>query len=154
WREPQAARWRSFATAMVAGMLLGPMTFGLGTRGRNAYTPGMTKPDAQGMTHTKTAPQNGPPLKNSFKGKFLIGAALYYPALQGRAPLDLAIATRHFNAFTPANSMKPDALQRTEGQFTFTDGDRLVEIAEKSGATPIGHVLVWHEQTPKWFFEG
>lgn len=30
----------------------------------------------------------------------------------------------------------------------------MVEIAEKSGATPIGHCLVWHSQTPRWFFEG
>jgi GH35 family endo-1,4-beta-xylanase len=68
--------------------------------------------------------------------------------------MDVAIATTHFNAITPGNSMKPDTLQRTEGQFNFTDGDRLVQIAEQSGATPIGHVLVWHEQTPRWFFEG
>ena len=97
---------------------------------------------------------NGPPLKNAYKGAFLIGAVLNYPALQGHAPMDIDIAATHFNALTPANSMKPDALQRTEGQFTFADGDRLVEIAEKCGATPIGHVLVWHEQTPAWFFQG
>jgi endo-1,4-beta-xylanase len=102
----------------------------------------------------KNEPWDVPPLKNAYRGKFLIGTALNYPALQGKAPMDVAIATRHFDALTPANSMKPDALQRSEGRFTFTDGDRLVEIAEKSGATPIGHVLVWHEQSPKWFFEG
>ncbi len=107
-----------------------------------------------GASERKSAPWNVPPLKGAFKGKFLIGAALNYPALQGRAPMEVAIATRHFNAITPANSMKPDALQRTEGQFTFADGDRLVEIGEKCGATPIGHVLVWHEQTPAWFFHG
>lgn len=94
------------------------------------------------------------PLKNAFRGKFLIGTALNYTALQGKSPMDIAIAVKHFNALTPGNSMKPDTLQRTEGQFNFTDGDRLVEIAQKNGATPVGHVLVWHEQTPKWFFEG
>ncbi len=102
----------------------------------------------------KTAPWNVPPLKNAYKGAFLIGTALNYPALQGRAPMDIGIATTHFSAFTPENSMKPDALQRTEGQFTFADGDRLVEIAAHCGATPIGHVLVWHQQTPAWFFLG
>ena len=102
----------------------------------------------------KNAPWNVPSLKNAFKGNFLIGTVLNYPALQGQAPIDMAIATTHFNALTPANSMKPDALQRTEGQFTFAEGDRLVEIAEKCGATPVGHVLVWHEQTPAWFFQG
>lgn len=94
------------------------------------------------------------PLKDAFRGKFLIGTALDYPALQGRAPMDVAIATRHFNALTAGNSMKPDTLQRTEGQFNFRDGDRLVEIAEQNGAVPIGHTLVWHSQTPGWFFKG
>ncbi len=102
----------------------------------------------------KNAPGNALPLKNAYKDKILVGTALNYPALQGRSPMDVDIATTHFNALTPANSMKPDALQRVEGRFTFADGDRLVEIAEKCGAAPIGHVLVWHEQTPAWFFQG
>lgn len=100
------------------------------------------------------SPWDVPPLKDAFRGKFLIGTALNYPALQGKAPMDVAIATTHFNAITPGNSLKPDFTQREEGRFTFDQGDRLVEIAEKSGATPIGHVLVWHDQTPAWFFKG
>lgn len=94
------------------------------------------------------------PLKQAFEGKFLIGAVLGTEALRGRVPLNIAITAKHFDAITAANAMKPDALQRTEGQFTFADGDRLVEIAEQSGATVVGHTLVWHSQTPKWFFEG
>jgi endo-1,4-beta-xylanase len=100
------------------------------------------------------APWEVPPLKEAFKGTFLIGTALNYLALQGKAPMDLGIATTHFSAITPDNSLKPDFTQREEGRFTFAEGDRLVEIAEQCGATPIGHVLVWHDQTPKWFFTG
>jgi len=94
------------------------------------------------------------PLKDAYKGKFLIGTALDYPALQGKAPLDVDIAATHFDALTAGNSMKPDALQPAEGEFRFAEGDRLVEIARKSGATVVGHTLLWHEQTPRWFFEG
>jgi endo-1,4-beta-xylanase len=68
--------------------------------------------------------------------------------------MEIAIATTHFSAFTPENSMKPMSVQPTEGRFTFADADRLVEIAQKCGATPIGHCLVWHSQTPRWFFQG
>jgi endo-1,4-beta-xylanase len=50
--------------------------------------------------------------------------------------------------------MKPDFTQPAEGRFTFTEGDHFVEMTEKSGAAPVGHVLVWHEQTPAWFFKG
>ncbi len=115
---------------------------------------GNTVPLAKTAIHQKNGQSDVQPLKSAFKAKFLLGTALNYPAPQGKAPLDVDIATSHFSAFTPANSMKPDALQRVEGKFTFADGDRLVEIAEKCGATPIGHVLVWHEQTPAWFFQG
>jgi endo-1,4-beta-xylanase len=94
------------------------------------------------------------PLKEAFKGKFLVGATLSNAALQGNAPTDVAIAQTHFNAVTAENAMKPDAIQRTEGNFTFEQADRLVEIAEKSGAVAVGHTLIWHSQTPRWFFEG
>src|SRR4051812_21389559 len=95
-------------------------------------------PDISSAAQEKKAPRDITPLKDAFKGKFLIGTALNYPALQGKAPMDLAIATKHFSAFTPANSMKPDFTQPTEGRFTFAEGDRLVEIAKENGATPIG----------------
>lgn len=94
------------------------------------------------------------PLKDAFKGKFLIGTALNYPALLGQAPMDVAITARHFSAITCGNSMKPDFTQPEEGRFTFEQGDRCVEISKKCGATPIGHCLVWHSQTPAWFFRG
>ena len=94
------------------------------------------------------------PLKDAFKGKFLIGTVLSSSALRGQAPLEASIATTHFSAFTCENNMKPDATQPVEGRFTFELGDRMVEIAQKCGATPIGHTLVWHSQTPAWFFRG
>jgi endo-1,4-beta-xylanase len=92
------------------------------------------------------------PLKNAFDGKFLIGTALSAAALQGRAPMEVAIATRHFSAFTCENSMKPGSLQPDEGRFTFDQGDSSVEIARECGAAVVGHTLVWHSQTPAWFF--
>ncbi|MBV9124619.1 MAG: endo-1,4-beta-xylanase [Planctomycetes bacterium] len=101
-----------------------------------------------------SVPWEVPPLKDAFKDKFLIGTALDVRRFPSQASLEVAIATRHFNAFTPENSMKPMALQPTEGHFNFGNADRLVELAEKSGAVPIGHCLVWHSQTPRWFFQG
>lgn len=94
------------------------------------------------------------PLKESFKGKFLIGTILSNVALQGTAPAEVALAGTHFGAFTAENAMKPDAVQPAEGRFTFEQGDQLVKIAEQSGATAVGHCLVWHSQTPGWFFAG
>ena len=94
------------------------------------------------------------PLKSAFEGKFLIGTAVSWQALQGQDPKGEALARTHFNALTPENSLKPDAIQKQEGRFDFTAGDRLLKIAEECNAAAIGHVLVWHEQTPPWFFNG
>ena len=95
-----------------------------------------------------------PPLKDAYKGTFLIGTILSNAALQGSDAPDVTIAQTQFSAMTAENAMKPDAVQPTEGKFTFDAADRLVALAEKSGATPIGHCLVWHSQTPRWFFDG
>ena len=103
---------------------------------------------------TPQSASNIAPLKDAFKGKFLIGTAIGSGELQGNGGRQLALATRHFDAFTAENAMKPDALQPREGQFNFAAADRIVELAEGNGATPIGHTLVWHSQTPRWFFEG
>jgi endo-1,4-beta-xylanase len=94
------------------------------------------------------------PLKDAFKGKFLIGTAVGTAVLKGQDGGTEGLVRAHFDALTAENAMKPDALQPREGEFTFADADRLVEIAKESGATVVGHTLVWHSQTPRWFFEG
>jgi len=101
-----------------------------------------------------SAPWDVLPLKDAFPAKFLIGGVLSNSALQDKAPMEVGIITTHFNTVTPENSLKPEAVQPIEGHFTFTQGDSLVKIAERCGAVPIGHTLVWHGQTPSWFFDG
>lgn len=95
-----------------------------------------------------------PPLREGFAPYFPIGTVLGRRALQGREAMDVSLAAQHFSALTAENSMKPEALQPDEGRFTFDEGDRLVEIAEACRAVPIGHTLIWHAQTPAWFFVG
>jgi endo-1,4-beta-xylanase len=115
---------------------------------------GYTVPYSKTMTNPTQQPVKIKPLKDAFKGKFLIGATLSNAALSGNAPQELAIGTTHFNAFTPENCLKPEAVQPVEGRFEFGLGDQLVAAASKSKATAIGHCLVWHSQTPRWFFTG
>ncbi|HVL38034.1 MAG TPA: endo-1,4-beta-xylanase [Fimbriimonadaceae bacterium] len=109
-------------------------------------------PNRERMTSPPT--QEPAPLKSAFKGKFLIGTAVGTHVLQGQDARTEALIRRHFDALTAENAMKPDAIQPREGEFTFADADRLVKIAEESGAKVVGHTLVWHSQTPRWFFEG
>ena len=62
------------------------------------------------------------------------------------------IVDTHFNAAVAENCMKPESLQPTEGHFDFTEGDRFISYCQEHNLTPFGHVLIWHEQTPKWMF--
>jgi endo-1,4-beta-xylanase len=97
--------------------------------------------------------QNGlHPLKDSFRGKFRLGATLSINTLRGQDRLSEVIARWHFDALTAENSMKPENIHPAEGRFAFGEADRLMEIAAQQDALVVGHTLVWHQQTPQWFF--
>lgn len=98
--------------------------------------------------------QTAAPLKDVFRDHFRIGAAVSNGILRGQEGGAEKIVLQHFDSVTAENAMKPDALQPREGEFTFMDADRLMAIAKQGGAEVVGHALVWHSQTPRWFFEG
>jgi endo-1,4-beta-xylanase len=60
------------------------------------------------------------------------------------------ILSREFNMITPENEMKWDATEPSQGQFTFTNGDRIVAQAQSNGSRVRGHNLLWHAQQPGW----
>ncbi|MBB0232660.1 endo-1,4-beta-xylanase, partial [Streptomyces calidiresistens] len=57
---------------------------------------------------------------------------------------------REFNSITAENEMKWESLQRTRGNFTFTEADRIANHARSRGMSLRGHTLVWHSQLPGW----
>jgi GH35 family endo-1,4-beta-xylanase len=48
------------------------------------------------------------------------------------------------------NEMKMDALQPSQGQFSYGSADQLVTFAKNNSMTVRGHCLVWHQQVPGW----
>ena len=92
-----------------------------------------------------------PSLCQQYSQYFSIGVAIPYKVLQ--SPVDSAMVLKHFNSITAENEMKPDALQKTEGQFDFSIADQYVNFAQQNGIGIRGHTLVWHQQTPNWFFQ-
>ena len=57
---------------------------------------------------------------------------------------------RQFDMMVAENEMKMDALQPSQGQFSFGAADGLVDFAKNNNMTTRGHCLVWHQQQPQW----
>ncbi|MBX7268776.1 endo-1,4-beta-xylanase [Micromonospora sp. Llam7] len=64
------------------------------------------------------------------------------------------LLTRHFNQITAENHMKPEAWYDDEGAFRpHEQALALMDFARDNDLRVYGHVLVWHSQTPAWFFQ-
>lgn len=89
----------------------------------------------------------------------------------------LKLMKEHYNSVTSENEMKPDALlghspslmsvadakamgyllpdnykDTTVPKINFTNVDRILDLCAKNGFRYRAHTLVWHSQTPNWFF--
>ncbi len=125
--------------------------------------------------------QNIPAWKNSITKAFgkntVAGGAIMYSEISDELLMDLV--EKHFNAVTFGNELKPDAMLGnalpTEFKEIEISGKRLTVPAKintvdsnaermlkkikawndsnpKNRIRIRGHVLVWHSQTPEWFF--
>jgi endo-1,4-beta-xylanase len=101
---------------------------------------------------SRQAEVSTPTLKDAFKDKFLIGAALNRNHFTEADTAGARIAKEHFNSIVAENCMKSTYLQPEEGRFDFTEADQFVEFGEKNNMVIIGHTLVWHSQAPGWLF--
>lgn len=98
-------------------------------------------------------PKGIPSLKEIYKDYFEIGAAVSIASWSSQTFIkQFNLIEKHFSSLTAENEMKPDALQPREGVFSFQTADVMVNYAAKEGLKVRGHTLVWHNQTPAWFF--
>lgn len=92
-------------------------------------------------------------LKENFKDAFLVGNALSEEISSGRDAESLGIILKQFNSVTPENVMKAERINPRPGVYNFKPADDFVEFGIKNNMFVIGHTLIWHNQTPAWFFE-
>ncbi len=91
-------------------------------------------------------------LKESYESSFKIGTAVNPWILSGRIPEANAILIDQFNTITIENSLKAGPVNPNPGEYHFEGGDQFVAFGEEHGMFIVGHTLVWHNQTPDWFF--
>jgi endo-1,4-beta-xylanase len=63
------------------------------------------------------------------------------------------IVLKQFNAITAENVLKAEPINPEPGVYNFEPADAFVEFGEQHDMFIIGHTLVWHNQTPAWFFK-
>lgn len=79
-------------------------------------------------------------------GKFVGAALCTYKGYQS----EREECGRQFNMMVAENEMKMDALQPSQGRFSYGAADGLVTLAKNNQMAVRGHCLVWHTQQPGW----
>ncbi len=95
-------------------------------------------------------------LKDIYANYFRFGTILNSSTVGNAAMREIVL--REFNSITPENELKPDATLQANGS-TNTDvkvslnrAATILKFCEDNNIPVRGHTLVWHSQTPDWFF--
>lgn len=111
-------------------------------------------------------PEDIPSLKDVYNGYFNIGTAITPSNLSSKS--FMALVEKHFNGcITVGNELKPDYVLNknaslamyeesgddTNPQVTLASVRPLLDYCQKNNIPVRGHCLVWHSQTPDWFFK-
>ncbi len=88
------------------------------------------------------------PLKNTVD--FPLGVAIDSRETTGNPAV---LVNHHFNQITAENHMKVEAWYDADRNFrTHPEALTLLDFAQANNLRLYGHVLLWHSQTPDWFF--
>lgn len=91
-------------------------------------------------------------LKTKFHDAFKMGTAVNPAIVNGNDAMSQKIVLEQFNAITIENAMKAEVVNPKPDIFDWKAADEYVEFGKKNNLFIVGHTLVWHNQTPDWFF--
>lgn len=91
-------------------------------------------------------------LKDYFANDFLVGAAVSAMNLLSSDEKLREIIKTEFNTLTMENEMKWERLHPIADTWVWEHADRFVNLGLAHQMHLVGHVLVWHSQTPDWVF--
>lgn len=118
-----------------------------------------TQTAAAGESASSAAVSQAESLKDAFAEDFKVGVCVSLPVLNDKD--SCAFVAKDFNTITMENDMKPESLLDQRKCEESSDGmpeinteklDSVLSAAKESGIPLRGHTLVWHNQTPDWFF--
>ncbi|MGN1205878.1 MAG: endo-1,4-beta-xylanase [Eubacterium sp.] len=126
--------------------------------------PTQTPDDKKYTTYEAEYEDDSLPVKDIYKDCFMVGAAL-----NGISNATMAlnhkgmagIIKKHFNSTVLSNLMKPEHLLDEQATKNSKDGmpvckfntcDSALNFCKENGIKMRGHTLLWHNQTPEWFF--
>lgn len=91
-------------------------------------------------------------LKSAYADAFMMGCAINSQIVSGRDSRSTEIILQQFNAVSPENDMKAEVIHPRPDTWNFEPADRFVKFANDNNLWSLGHTLVWHNQTPDFFF--
>ena len=105
-----------------------------------------------------------PSLKNVYSPYFKFGGAVMASELANESTVNLI--KKHYGSITFGNELKPENVldkaaclemaangDDTNPQVTIDSARELLDFCRDNNIPVRGHVLVWHSQTPDWFFK-
>jgi endo-1,4-beta-xylanase len=97
--------------------------------------------------------QNSVALRDAYRESFRFGCAVNAAIVSGTDTASRDIVSRQFNSITAENVMKAEVINPRPDVYNFEPADAFVSFGESNGMFIVGHTLVWHNQTPAWFFQ-
>ena len=108
-------------------------------------------------TNTVSAANNNVGLKDRYANYFRVGSVLNSGTVTNSTIT--AMILREFNSITHENELKPDATlvqsgsTNTDIKVSLNRAASILNFCAENNIGVRGHTLVWHSQTPEWFFK-